>query len=417
MNKCLLLFSAILFAGLLTVSAQDQLYVNNEDGGYYLNPTTTTSTPILLDDINVPISYFGIYDSLSITKLTFGISRSERAQPVTVKFYYALVNDTSTIYDTRCSFPPVEIGSAELDTTVAGAFGVTNITIGDGVNPLFKMAKNNNALLSDYHTFFLGVSISKPVLRRYVFGQLIYSRGSGWGLTNASQSTYFDSAWAYEPVSKLGGNLTVFFSEGVIFPQIYNAEVFGNAFGTLPVSLLNFSAAVKNNAAELSWRTASEINNKGFDIERSIDGRNFTKIGFIAGAGNSNAIQQYQFTDINFKDIKAGTAYYRLKQLDLDGKSTLSQVLPLKLSGINRWSVYPNPVSDRSAVQLELEASGKVSIQIFDALGRLVSTINKGILTQGIQTIPLNLGGLGKGVYFVKLIVNDAVTGTQTITK
>ncbi len=418
MRKNLLLFFALVFTTLSSVQAQDQIYVNNEEftEGYFVNPTTTTYTPILLDDINVPYSYFGSSDSLAVSKITIRISRTEQAEPVTIKFYYSLVNPAASDYSETCAFPPIEIGSAELDTTIKGQFGSTPVTIGDGTTPLFTMQKNNNVLLPDYHTFFLGVSVSKPIKRRYVGPLLLWSRGSGWELSTASQSAFFDSAWLYEPESGIGGNQTLFFSEGVIFPQIYTAEVYGNAFGTLPINLKSFTGTLKNNNVLLNWTTATENNNKGFYIERSTDGRAYVSIGFVPGAGNSTQQQQYSFTDLNISNLKANTTYYRLKQVDLDGKINYSGVVPINLENILRWNIYPNPVTNAGWLQLQLTKAENVNIQVISREGKIVQSINKGLMPEGSSVVPVDFSRMAKGTYFVKVFVGDNVF-TKTIVK
>lgn len=198
-----------------------------------------------------------------------------------------------------------------------------------------------------------------------------------------------------------------------IFPYVSTSAAGCTA---LPISFVNFSGSVKNGQAQLTWSTGKEINNKGFYIERSADGRNFSSVAFVPGSGNSAVVKSYSYADVSLATFKATTAYYRIKQVDQDGKASYSGILSLKLQNTAQWSVYPNPLSNNSWVQLNLVQSDKVVINVFNAQGRSVATINKGIMEAGSHTIPLNLNNLTKGVYFVKLTVGDKVYN-QTVTK
>ncbi len=181
-----------------------------------------------------------------------------------------------------------------------------------------------------------------------------------------------------------------------------------DACSILPVSIFNFGGTIKNYQAYLNWSTAMENNDKGFYIERSKDARNFTSIGFVAGAGNSSQIKHYFFTDANLKDINVNTTYYRLKQVDLDGKATYSEILPLSLETIaSKLKLYPNPVKDGATIEMGLNAASKVQLQIVAHDGKIVQAIDKGILSAGLQQIYINTNGLAKGSYIVHIKVGD----------
>ncbi len=114
----------------------------------------------------------------------------------------------------------------------------------------------------------------------------------------------------------------------------------------LPVKLQYFNAAKDGARAALQWGTASEQGNTGFEVERSADGKSFNKIGFAptqAPGGNSQAALSYRFTD---SDPLDGLNYYRLKQIDKDGKSVLSEVKVLSFAGASAIEVYPNPAKN-----------------------------------------------------------------------
>jgi hypothetical protein len=198
-----------------------------------------------------------------------------------------------------------------------------------------------------------------------------------------------------------------------IFPFVRNSLTTCNV---LPVSIFNFGGFIKDFQAYLNWSTAAESNNKGFYVERSKDGRNFSSLGFVAGAGNSSQIKNYSYTDGALKDINVSTTYYRLKQVDLDGKFTYSNVLSLNLKNTAQWKLYPNPVKDVATIELNLTASSKVNVQVISRDGKMVINSNKGILNQGTQQIFVDTKGLAKGSYVVR-VKTDATTYSIPIIK
>ena len=107
----------------------------------------------------------------------------------------------------------------------------------------------------------------------------------------------------------------------------------------LPVELLSFDAKKVDEQIDLDWETAAEVNNAGFWVERSINGQPFTSIGWIASKGSNS---QYAYTDTDVS--VSGTYYYRLRQLDFDGRQTLSRLVPVvvELAGPSA-QIFPNP--------------------------------------------------------------------------
>jgi hypothetical protein len=157
----------------------------------------------------------------------------------------------------------------------------------------------------------------------------------------------------------------------------------------------------------LNWSTANETNNKGFYVERSKDGRSFSTLGFVKGAGNSSVITNYAYTDLSLKDVNTSVTYYRLKQVDMDGKYTYSNVLSLNLKPAGLWKLYPNPVKEVATVELHLDVASKVSVQLVAQDGKVLISADKGLLTEGTQQIFINTRTIAKGSYILRLTVND----------
>lgn len=133
----------------------------------------------------------------------------------------------------------------------------------------------------------------------------------------------------------------------------------------LPVELISFSGVDGMGVAALEWKTMTEINNSGFEVQKSLDGESFEKIGFVSGNGNSSQIIDYQFTDYSFYQ----PAYYRLRQIDYNGASELSKTIFLISEEHSLMSIYPNPVRGYVRIETFLEA---FELVIVDLSGRKV---------------------------------------------
>ena len=170
---------------------------------------------------------------------------------------------------------------------------------------------------------------------------------------------------------------------------------------SLPVTLTEFTGKEKDGDVELKWTTETEINNKYFDVERSLDGTHFESIGKVTGAGNTTLTQHYGLVD---RTAANGVNFYRLKQVDYDGKFTYSQVVAVKVTRINAvLKVYPNPAISQITAEYKGFANTKVQVQLIDNYGR---TIINSIQQPGISgRISLQLGSAVKsaGTYWLKM--------------
>ncbi len=180
----------------------------------------------------------------------------------------------------------------------------------------------------------------------------------------------------------------------------------------LPVSLINFTAKVSGKDANLAWSTASEKNNRGFELERSVDGKAFTTVTFVKGAGNTAAVSNYNFTDAK-AFANNNTLYYRLKQIDFDGKTNYSNTIKISSNeqAANSITVYPNPFNSEYVVAIEAANDEVAKVVMTDLQGRIVVSQSANI-TKGVNSIPVNAALLNAGVYFVKI---ESGTTTQTI--
>ena len=182
----------------------------------------------------------------------------------------------------------------------------------------------------------------------------------------------------------------------------------------LPVKLQSFTYSVSGRNVTLNWSTSMEENNAGFDIERKSESGNWTKIGFVAGKGNSNNVNNYKFTD---SKVETGKFSYRLKQTDYNGNYeyfTLSGKVSVGTPSKYVLSQnYPNPFNPVTKVDFEIPQDAKVTIKVYDMTGKEVSVMFSGMKSAGFHTVQFDGNGLSTGIYFYKMVAS--ANGQETV--
>lgn len=172
----------------------------------------------------------------------------------------------------------------------------------------------------------------------------------------------------------------------------------------LPVELIAFNATpIDNEFIQLYWKTASEVNNAGFEIFRSTDGSNFQSIGFVDGNGTSDIAHEYTFDDINVE--KGIIYYYKLKQIDFDQKYTFSKIEKATLLPSNIYNVsniYPNPSNDNAYMDIYTPSDDEIQLKIYNAIGEEMSTQTVQ-LKVGFNKVLIKASDLASGTYIVKI--------------
>ncbi len=292
-----------------------------------------------------------------------------------------------------------------------------------------------------------------PQYQDYIPGSMEISMdGTNWtSLTDASDTDegYFDAAndqvvigIGNAATSSLGGQLLVnsvryarfktFIEDPSTFnpppPDLYTAPNFAlttyrdtssyaydaNSTGVileidnaLPVQLVSFTARTVADAAQLNWRTATEINNYGFEVERRSERRDWSRVGFVEGAGTVNSPRSYSFVD----ETAAGQGnvlHYRLKQIDRDGSVTYSPVVEVRFSppvSLSLNAVYPNPVSSEQAatVHYSVPSASNIELVLYDVYGKEVVRLAEGMHSSGNYSSALMAGVGNTGLYFLTL--------------
>jgi hypothetical protein len=191
---------------------------------------------------------------------------------------------------------------------------------------------------------------------------------------------------------------------------------FANSWSStaLPVQFKSFIATKNNDAVHLKWTTASENNNKGFELQRSNNGAKYQVVGFIKGAGNSNITKTYSYTDAHGL---TGNICYRLKQIDFDGASAYSKVTCVNIETVKTTEVIttPNPFNTSLNIKYNSLNEGSANMQIIDMLGKSHQNTNMSV-NKGENTLTLDTEAVPLGIYFIRITNGTEVT-TQRIVK
>ena len=180
----------------------------------------------------------------------------------------------------------------------------------------------------------------------------------------------------------------------------------GNAcITTLPLEWTSFNASISNNnTGTLNWATGHEQNNDHFEVEHAFDGIHFSRIGIVSAMNSVNG-NRYQYIDSRLHE---GYNYYRIKSVDKDGNFQYSKLANIYNRPSDKFIIYPNPVT--SSLQVLLQPNN-TKVFIYNITGLLIKEID----TKNISTVNINLSGLSKGAYFVKLITDKGVFQQQFI--
>ena len=199
----------------------------------------------------------------------------------------------------------------------------------------------------------------------------------------------------------------------IIFLFLFSTQLFAgigastSVTGALPIELTSFTANFSGSNVDLRWVTETEVNSYGFEIERvsflSALNQDWKKVGFVQGHGNSNSPKEYSFTDIP----NGGSKFqYRLKQVDNDGKFEYSNIVSIEIKVLNQYILnqnYPNPFNPSTIITYSIPTSSKVTLTVYNLLGKLVATLVNENQEAGSYSVNFNSDGLSNGMYFYKM--------------
>jgi hypothetical protein len=276
----------------------------------------------------------------------------------------------------------------------------------------FNLPNSTDASLMDYRQGagnFVG----------QVFHEIQYQVGTG---------TYINLIWNFPAGVKgvlqdvmLGTIINIQMSGAgsyqVTNPAIYNKLKMTLTYnGTLPVEVISFMAIVISGTINLNWKTVSEVNNMGFNVERSINKSDWTKITFVQGNQNSTSTIAYSYADKSVS--QSGKYYYRLKQIDNDGSYKYSNIIEADLLTPPVFSLsqnFPNPYNPSTMIKYQIPEAGLVTLKIYDILGREVTTLVNENKIDGYYEINFDASKLPSGNYIYQLKAKDNVSNKKML--
>lgn len=223
-----------------------------------------------------------------------------------------------------------------------------------------------------------------------------------------------------------GLDLAMFYAPGGVRNSVVICDIFmhrGDLYQIIPVELASFSASVNGSDVSLNWMTASEINNRGFEVQRkvfsqqfSVSNSEFEVVGFVEGNGSTTEVNRYSYVD---RSLSPGLYQYRIKQIDFDGTFEFYNLAETIEIGVpDRFVLeqnYPNPFNPSTVISYRLPVTGFVSLKIFDVLGNEVATLVDEYKPAGLYEVEFDASHLPSGVYMYRLQFDNRYS-TQKMT-
>jgi hypothetical protein len=345
-----------------------------------------------------------------VTLTSGGITTNSNA----ITFY----NGTGAVIQT-----PVETAGKEIVGTIimtktvgtaASSFGSSGISIAAGTDDLGDVTITrvtgtsgivtvgaNNGIARKYTIS----SVNPPTAGRDVTITWLSSNDNSKTLTSGTawKSTNSGTSWTQAGSGDYSARSVVLSAQ-----TSFGVYTVSDAASPLPVELTSFTATVKGRGVELVWKTATEVNNAGFEIERNVNG-SWNKIGFVEGNGTTNAPKSYTYTDASANPKGAGgTVSYRLKQIDRDGKfeysNSVNASVGMSAEDYTLSQNFPNPFNPNTNITFAMKNAEHVNVTVYNALGQVVSTLFNDVANANqLYTLSFDGKDLSSGTYFYSL--------------
>ncbi len=171
----------------------------------------------------------------------------------------------------------------------------------------------------------------------------------------------------------------------------------------VPVELSSFTASVSSNSVTLNWKTATETNNRGFEVQRKSSGSDWSNITFVSGNGTTTKSHEYSYVD---NSLTAGKYYYRLKQVDMNGAYEYSNAVEANVTAPVKFELaqnYPNPFNPTTKIDFSVPSNSNVKLTVYNVLGQQIAILVNGFMKSGSHSVDFNAVDLNSGIYFYKL--------------
>ncbi len=279
-------------------------------------------------------------------------------------------------------------GTSSMGSTITNINGFNMVKSGsEKINSGFKYQQfvmNNNPTLA------------LPAGTQIAIMEISMTGGSGNGLVELAEEgwvSFNEPYFEFNLIPVLDGT------------SPFNPQFVDNV--ALPVELTSFSAMSKGRNVVLNWKTATEINSSSFEVERN-DGKTWTKVSDVKASGTSNAPKEYSYVDM-IKSAVSRNISYRLKMIDNDGKYEYSKIAELKIvpTVYSLEQNYPNPFNPETKIQYSLPMDAKVSLKVYDMVGREVASVVNEQQAAGYYEQKFGGYNLSSGVYFYCIVAES----------
>ncbi len=313
----------------------------------------------------------------------------------------------------------------QIDDLTWGANGELIITDTLVVNGDLHMGNNSDITINSGGVLVVTGNFSAQ--NKIVVGNGgIIAIGGNMTFSNSTQDTYNGSAGNLYVGGSVTGNIAANGDKASLsdlqgpHPTLF--DIIDQGWSVLPVKLLYFRAKEQDKTVLTEWATAEEMNNDYFTVERSTDGQSFQAVGTVRGAGNHHGHQQYSYTD---ESPLAGTAYYRLKQTDYDGKFEYSAIVTVSLAfqsqqqqnTITLHAPSPNPFQQDFSVAFELATDGMVEVRLMNLRGNIVASEQVEGYAGRNQYNFSNAQHLPSDVYLLSIVQNHTTSKSIRVIK
>ncbi len=306
-----------------------------------------------------------------------------------------------------------------LSTDEVNVFCVANINgasyLGGNMNPISNTSSRGPSLCGGTGSLLFKPEVSAP-------GTSVRSSvpGGGYGLKSGTSMASPHVAGAIALLREAFPTLTGWEVKMALYNTAIDLGTQGedNTYGRglinilaaynmlLPVELSAFTAEQKMNDVVLSWSTSTEINNSGFSVERRSEDGIWIEAGFVSGKGSTTELNNYQYTD---RGLNTGKYIYRLKQIDFNGSLNYSKEIEVVVSAPAEFTLmqnFPNPFNPATTIEFSLPEKSDITINIYSALGELVSKLAAGSFDAGYHSVNFDASKLTSGTYIYQMTAN-----------
>lgn len=190
-----------------------------------------------------------------------------------------------------------------------------------------------------------------------------------------------------------------------------------NLINPVPVELISFAGEYYDGVVNLSWATATELNNSGFEVERKSEPDDWEKVTFIQGNGTTTETKYYSYSDI-MNEYSSTKLIYRLKQIDFDGSTQYSSEIEIDIAIPNKFNLeqnFPNPFNPSTTIKFALPQKSNVTITVYNSIGEEVQVLLNNFMDAGYHQVNFNTSGLASGIYFYTLKAGNFIQTKKMI--